>query len=53
MKNERQAMQFKNLESFYHLDEPLVVQYVLYLKSIVTFDFGPSIKQPSQTVNDL
>jgi dipeptide transport system permease protein len=29
------------------------VQYILYLKSIVTFDFGPSIKQPSQTVNDL
>jgi len=40
----------KNLESFYHLDEPLAVQYILYLKSIVTFDFGPSIKQPSQTV---
>ena len=43
----------KNLESFYHLDEPLAVHYILYLKSIVTFDFGPSIKQPSQTVNDL
>ncbi|WDL88140.1 ABC transporter permease [Priestia aryabhattai] len=43
----------KNLESFYHLDEPLAVQYILYLKSIVTFDFGPSIKQPPQTVNDL
>lgn len=34
----------RNLESYYHLDEPLYVQYVIYLKSIVTFDFGPSIK---------
>lgn len=43
----------QNLEAYYHLDEPLFVQYLFYLKSIVTFDFGPSIKQPSQSVNDL
>ncbi|MBN8433815.1 ABC transporter permease [Priestia flexa] len=43
----------ENLESYYHLNEPLIVQYFMYIKSIVTFDFGPSIKQPSQTVNDL
>ncbi|MEC3883417.1 ABC transporter permease subunit [Halobacillus litoralis] len=43
----------RNLEAHYHLDEPLVVQYVLYLKSIVTLDFGPSIKQPTETVNGL
>lgn len=43
----------KNLESFYHLDEPLYVQYFLYLKSIATFDFGPSIKKSSQTVNEM
>jgi dipeptide transport system permease protein len=42
-----------NLEAHYNLDEPYIVQYFLYLKSIVTFDFGPSIKQPSQTVNDM
>ncbi|NBJ68762.1 MULTISPECIES: ABC transporter permease [Clostridia] len=42
-----------NLEAHYNLDEPYIVQYVLYLKSIATFDFGPSIKQPSQTVNDM
>ncbi|WP_077623434.1 ABC transporter permease [Sediminibacillus massiliensis] len=42
-----------NLMSHYHLDEPLYVQYLIYLKSIVTFDFGPSIKQPTSTVNDL
>ncbi|MGR3764426.1 ABC transporter permease [Rossellomorea sp. NS-SX7] len=43
----------KNLEAHYHLDEPLLIQYANYLKSLVTLDFGPSITQPSQTVNDL
>lgn len=43
----------KNLESFYHLDEPLYVQYFIYLKSVATFDFGPSIKKSSQTVNEM
>lgn len=43
----------KNLESFYHLDEPLYVQYFLYLQSVVAFDFGPSIKKSSQTVNEM
>ncbi|WP_373893961.1 ABC transporter permease [Virgibacillus natechei] len=42
-----------NLEAHYNLDEPYYVQYLLYVKSIVTFDFGPSIKQPNQSVNDL
>ncbi|GAB3044973.1 ABC transporter permease [Virgibacillus ainsalahensis] len=42
-----------NLESHYNLDEPYHIQYLLYLKSIVTFDFGPSIKKPDQSVNDL
>ncbi|WP_348633464.1 ABC transporter permease [Mesobacillus selenatarsenatis] len=43
----------KNLESFYHLDEPLYIQYFIYLKSVATFDFGPSIKKSSQTVNEM
>ncbi len=43
----------KNLEKFYHLDKPLYVQYGMYLKSVVTFDFGPSIKKSSQTVNEM
>lgn len=43
----------KNLESHYHIDQPLPIQYLIYLKSIATFTYGPSIKQPSQTVNDL
>lgn len=34
----------KNLEAHYHLDEPLFIQYLIYLKSVATFDFGPSIK---------
>ncbi|MFC7322916.1 ABC transporter permease [Halobacillus campisalis] len=43
----------QNLEAHFNLDEPLIVQYVLYLKSIATLDFGPSIKQPTETVNSL
>ncbi|WP_406687093.1 ABC transporter permease [Rossellomorea vietnamensis] len=43
----------QNLEAHYHLNEPLMVQYLLYLKSLISLDFGPSITQPSQTVNDL
>lgn len=43
----------KNLESYYKLDQPLPVQYLNYLKSIVTFDFGPSIKKPNESVNEL
>ncbi|MFD1018137.1 ABC transporter permease [Thalassobacillus hwangdonensis] len=42
-----------NLEAHFHLDEPLFIQYLIYLKSIATLDFGPSIKQPTETVNDL
>lgn len=43
----------QNLEKFYHLDDPLLVQYGSYMKAIVTFDFGPSIKKPNETVNSL
>lgn len=43
----------KNLERHYNLDKPYHIQYLIYLKSIVTFDFGPSISQPNQTVNSL
>ncbi|WP_227394686.1 ABC transporter permease [Jeotgalibacillus aurantiacus] len=42
-----------NLEAHFGLDQPWYVQYGVYLKSIATFDFGPSIKNPDQTVNDL
>ncbi|WP_026677465.1 ABC transporter permease [Fictibacillus gelatini] len=43
----------KNLEAHYHLDENLFVQYGIYLKSLLQFDFGPSIKQSSTSVNEL
>ncbi|QHL56299.1 Dipeptide transport system permease protein DppB [Bacillus subtilis] len=43
----------KNLEAYYHLDDPLIFQYIFYLKSIITLDFGPSIKKPSDSVNDM
>jgi len=42
-----------NLEAHYNLDQPYYIQYLLYIKSIATFDFGPSIKKPNQSVNDL
>lgn len=42
------------LEAKYGLDKPLRVQYVTYLKDIVTrFDFGPSLKQRGRTVIDI
>ncbi len=42
------------LEAKYGLDKPLFVQYVTYLKDIVTeFDFGPSIKQRGREVIDI
>ncbi|WP_174614923.1 ABC transporter permease [Virgibacillus ihumii] len=47
-----QAVQ-ENLREHYNLDEPLSIQYLLYLKSVVTLDFGPSIKQPDASVNEL
>lgn len=42
-----------NLERFYKLDQPMHIQYLSYMQSIVTFDFGPSIKDPNRTVNEL
>ncbi len=42
----------KNLERHYNLDKPEIVQYGMYLKSILQFDFGPSMKHKSITVND-
>ncbi|MBP3038435.1 ABC transporter permease [Bacillaceae bacterium Marseille-Q3522] len=43
----------RNLEAHYNLDKPLFFQYLFYLKSVATFDFGPSIKKSSQTVNEM
>ena len=42
-----------NLNKHYNLDQPKYIQYLEYIKSIATFDFGPSISKPHQSVNDL
>lgn len=42
-----------NLEAKYHLDEPLVLQYLRYLVQIARFDFGPSFHYRDWTVNEL
>lgn len=42
------------LEAKYGLDKPLTVQYVTYLKDIITdFNFGPSLKQRGRDVIDI
>ncbi|MEK5102109.1 ABC transporter permease [Cytobacillus sp. FSL M8-0252] len=42
-----------NLQAHYGLDQPWYQQYFDYLINVVTWDFGPSFKYKSQTVNDL
>lgn len=42
---------YENLLRHYNLDKPLIVQYGLYLKSLLKFDFGPSLKSKIITVN--
>jgi oligopeptide transport system permease protein len=41
-----------NLERKFNLDKPWYQQYFLYVKDVVTFDFGPSLARPGQDVND-
>lgn len=43
---------YANLQRHYNLDKPEIVQYGLYLKSLIQLDFGPSMKSQSLTVND-
>jgi peptide/nickel transport system permease protein len=42
-----------NIRAKYNLDEPLPVQYVLYMKNLVMLDMGPSIKSETRSVNDI
>ena len=42
-----------NIEAKYHLDEPIEVQYVLYLKQIMQGDLGPSYKYIGRDVSDI
>lgn len=41
------------LNAKYHLDDPLWLQYLNYLKGVVMLDLGPSFKYPGVRVNDL
>ena len=42
-----------NMRAKYNLDKPVPVQYVLYMKDLVTFDLGPSIQSRTRSVNDI
>ncbi len=41
------------LNAKYHLDEPIWLQYLDYLKSVAMLDLGPSFKYPGMTVNQM
>ncbi|WP_426446810.1 ABC transporter permease [Paenibacillus sp. S-38] len=41
----------QNLMEHYHLDEPLIVQYGLYLRRLLSLDLGPSIAHYPDSVN--
>lgn len=43
----------KNINERYHLNDPLLKQYMDYLKNLAKGDLGPSFKYQDQTVNDL
>lgn len=43
----------RNLKAKYHLDEPVIEQYLRYLGGILKGDFGPSLKYRNHTVNDI
>lgn len=43
----------QNLEAAYHLDEPLWVQFLIYLGNLAQGDFGPSFQYTDYTVTEL
>jgi oligopeptide transport system permease protein len=43
----------KALNEKYNLDDPLVVQYLNYMKGLVTFDLGPSYSKIGTSVNEI
>ena len=42
-----------NIEAKYHLNDPIWLQYLNYLKQLAHGDFGPSFKYKDYTVNEL
>jgi len=43
----------ENLEAKYHLNEPILKQYYLYIKRLLHGDLGPSLKYINRSVNDI
>src|SRR3990167_10205284 len=43
----------KNIEEKYHLDKPVITQYLLYMLSLSKGDLGPSYKYLGRNVNDI
>jgi oligopeptide transport system permease protein len=43
----------QNLEAKYGLDDPWYVQYVRYVRGVISFDLGPSLVLRNQDVNDI
>lgn len=43
----------KSMYAHFGLDQPWYVQYVKYLKGLITWDLGPSFKYEGRTVNDI
>ena len=43
----------QSLYRYYGLDQPLFIQYLRYLKGIITWDLGPSFKYEGRTVNQI
>lgn len=42
-----------NLEKKYHLNEPIYLQYFLYIKGLVHGDLGPSLKYVNRSVSEI
>ena len=43
----------KAMHKHYGLDQPLYIQYLKYLKGVLTFELGPSFKYEGRTVNEI
>ena len=43
----------KSMYAHYGLDQPWYIQYVKYLKGLITWDLGPSFKYEGRSVNDI
>lgn len=43
----------KSLHAHYGLDQPLYIQYIKYIKGLLTFDLGPSFIYEGRTTNDI